>query len=90
MLNGRYLHAVDPFDRPVTIHPGTSAREIVEDEAVFDFNMLQTGHGDRNSLPNTVERVSAGYEAVPPMLPGCYPQALWQVRRGHRCRADGE
>ena len=64
---GRYLRQIDPYGRPVTIHPGTSAREIVEDQCVLDFDMLQTGHSDRRSLPNTVMRVTTGYAAEPPM-----------------------
>jgi hypothetical protein len=63
----RYLHAVDPFRRLVSIHPSSSGRETVEDDSVLDFNMLQTGHGDRNSLPNTVLRVTSGRAAEPTM-----------------------
>ena len=73
---GRYMRKIDPYRRPVTIHPGTSARDTVEDPAVLDFDMLQTGHGDRGSLPNTVAKVSRSYHTTPvmPVINGevCY------------------
>jgi len=73
---GFYLRRMDPFHRPITIHPGSSARHTVDDPSVLDFDMLQTGHGDRNSLPNTVKRVSEGYRTTPvmPVVEGevCY------------------
>ncbi|MBN2451246.1 MAG: DUF4038 domain-containing protein, partial [Lentisphaeria bacterium] len=40
---GRYLRSIDPWRRPVSIHPSTSARDTVADEGVLDFDMLQTG-----------------------------------------------
>jgi hypothetical protein len=51
---GRYLRAIDPFHRPVTIHPTQVGRDQVDDDSVLDFNMLQTGHGGLNSVPNTI------------------------------------
>ena len=39
----RYLHEIDPCGHPITIHPTDSARNTVEDPAVLDFDMLQTG-----------------------------------------------
>ena len=72
---GRYLRQIDRYRHPTTIHPGTSAREIVEDESVLDFDMLQTGHGDRRSLPNTVTRVTQG----------CARQPLMPVINGEVC-----
>ena len=72
----RYVRATDPFARPVTIHPSASGRECVEDASLLDFDMLQTGHGDRSSLPNTVKQVMASYRAEPvmPVVEGevCY------------------
>ena len=73
---GSYVREIDPYRRPVTIHPSTSARDTVADPSVLDFDMLQTGHGDRTSLPNTVRRVTEAYAAEPtmPVLDGevCY------------------
>ncbi len=67
---GRYLHAIDPYDRLVTIHPSNSARQVVEDQGILDLDMLQTGHGDRRSLPRTLKWVTEDYAAEPrmPML----------------------
>ena len=71
-----YLHSVDPFGHPVTIHPSDSARNVVTDASLLDFDMLQTGHGDRRSLPGTMELVTRSYEAQPrlPVINGevCY------------------
>jgi hypothetical protein len=71
-----YVRAVDPYGRPVTIHPSSSARQCVKDVSVLDYDMLQTGHGDRSSLPNTVKQVCISYRAAPrmPVVEGevCY------------------
>jgi len=64
---GAYVRQIDPYHHPVTIHPGNSARNTVEDESVLDFNILQTGHGDRNSIPNTVRLVNEAYTLTPTM-----------------------
>lgn len=64
---GRYVQEADPFDRLVTIHPTRRGREQVEDDSVLDFEMLQTGHGDRRSLPNTVQAVTDAYAEQPTM-----------------------
>jgi len=81
----RYVRSLDPWRRPVTIHPSTSARESVTDPSVLDFDMLQTGHGDRTSLPNTVRSVSRAYAAEPrmPVINGevCYEGIGGQCRQ---------
>jgi len=64
---GRYLRGVDPFHRPITIHPPRSGRRTVEDPAVLDFDMLQTGHSDRGSFGPTVETVTESVAAQPKM-----------------------
>lgn len=63
----RYVKAIDPFAHPVTIHPSSSARQCVADPALLDYDMLQTGHGDRSSLPNTVKQVRVSHRAAPRM-----------------------
>jgi hypothetical protein len=72
----RYVHSIDPHHHPVTIHPSSSARLCVDDPSVLDFDMLQTGHSDRQSVPNTIETVSRSIAASPkmPVLIGevCY------------------
>ena len=81
----RYVRATDPFHHPVTIHPSDSARNTVEDASVLDFDMLQTGHSDRASIPNTVKLVTASRAASPPMpvIDGevCYEGILEQSRQ---------
>ncbi len=81
----RYLRTIDPYGRVITAHPSETARESVTDPRVLDFDMLQTGHGDRKSIPNTVRRVTAEYAAEPrmPVINGevCYEGILaasWQ------------
>ncbi|PYV89835.1 MAG: hypothetical protein DMG05_12440 [Acidobacteria bacterium] len=73
---GKYVHRMDPFHHPVTIHPSDAARNTVEDPSVLDFDMLQTGHGDRTSIPNTVNLVTGSLSRAPkmPVLVGevCY------------------
>jgi len=72
----RYVRETDPAKHMITIHPSSSARVTVADPAVLDFDMLQTGHGDRASIPNTVESVIRSYKESPrmPVLVGevCY------------------
>jgi hypothetical protein len=72
----RYVRTVDPHHHPVTIHPSSSSRFCVDDASVLDFDMLQTGHSDRQSVPNTIETVNRSLTAIPkmPVLIGevCY------------------
>jgi len=63
---GRYLRKIDPYHHPVTVHPGTYAREYPDILEVLDFDMLQTGHGD-SSIGNTVFRVQQSYKGSPEM-----------------------
>jgi hypothetical protein len=64
---GRYVRSIDPYRRPITIHPSTSARATVDDPAVLDFDMLQTGHSDRRSIPNTIRLVTQSRDTAPAM-----------------------
>ncbi len=69
----RYVHSTDPYHHPVTIHNG---RSEVLDPAVLDFDMLQTGHNDRKSIPNTEDKITSAQLKTPriPVLAGevCY------------------
>ena len=62
-----YVHATDPYDHLVTIHPTQVGRDQVTDPDVLDLDMLQTGHGGQESVPNTVLQVTTGYERPPTM-----------------------
>jgi Protein of unknown function (DUF4038)/Domain of unknown function (DUF5060) len=64
---GRYVRSIDPYHRPITIHPSTAARVTVDDPTVLDFDMLQTGHNDRRSIPNTIRLVTQSRDATPTM-----------------------
>lgn len=63
----RYMREIDPFHRPITIHPTDLARNQVTDASVLDFEMLQTGHGDRASLMPTIAQIRASRAATPTM-----------------------
>ena len=72
----RYVRDTDAHRHPITIHPPNTSRECVEDVSVLNFDMLQTGHNDRESVPNTIESVQRSLAATPrmPVLIGevCY------------------
>ena len=82
----RYVRAVDGFGRLVTIHPSRSARETVDDPAVLDFDMLQTGHSDRRSLGNTVKSARDGY-ATDPVMPVINGEVCYEGI-GEACRQE--
>lgn len=63
----RYVRATDPFGRLITMHPSRSGRQVVTDDSVLDFDMLQTGHGDYRTIPRTIQQVTAGYALEPTM-----------------------
>ena len=60
---GAYVRELDPYSNPVTIHPSNmgASRDQVEDGSVIDFDMLQTGHGDRQCIPDTIRAVTKMY-----------------------------
>jgi hypothetical protein len=63
----RYVRSIDAHHHPITIHPSSAARECVDDPSVIDFDMLQTGHSDRASVPNTIETINRELAASPRM-----------------------
>jgi hypothetical protein len=63
----RFIHATDPFDRIVTIHPSGSARDTVTDPGVLDFDMHQTGHRPESGVGRVARRIRAAYGAEPTM-----------------------
>ena len=60
-----YLRSINGFDRPISTHPVTSARESVTDARLLDFEMQQTGHG----MPTAhhARRAWQGWRATPTM-----------------------
>jgi hypothetical protein len=81
----KYVRSIDPYHHAVTIHPTDNARNQVEDESVIDFDMLQTGHSDRKSIPNTENSITASLMKTPrmPVLAGevCYEGILEASRQ---------
>jgi hypothetical protein len=83
----RYLRAVNAFGRPVTVHPTglppLSGRLLYRDQGLLDFDMLQTGHGQREVLAPTIRALRASYAARPtmPVLNGevCYEALLGRI-----------
>jgi len=63
----RYVQQIDGFDNPITIHPGRFAHDEVEDPSALDIDMLQTGHGDRESVLNNAASVTAAVAHEPRM-----------------------
>ena len=67
----RYLRKTDPFHRLTSIHPTglgrLSARGAIDDVSLIDFDMLQTGHGQREVLPPTIETLRWSYDQQPTM-----------------------
>jgi hypothetical protein len=62
-----YVREVDPYRRLITIHPGQPGREQMSPPTLIDLEMLQTGHGDRKSLPNTVQSMIRAVGRTPAM-----------------------
>lgn len=63
----RFVRGTDPCHHPITIHPVSEGRDSVDDPSVLDFEMLQTGHGDRASIPPTVSTVIKARNREPVM-----------------------
>lgn len=68
----RYLCEIDPFKNLVTIHPQAifhmHGRSEIEDDSLIDFEMLQTGHFEREiTIKRTVKEITAAYARTPVM-----------------------
>jgi hypothetical protein len=78
----RFVRETDPYGRLLTVHPSPgdgcfSSYDIFPNDAsLFDFSMLQTGHWDRQSFPQTLAALQADLAREPrkPVLNGevCY------------------
>jgi hypothetical protein len=82
----RYVREIDPYHRLVTIHPGMDGREQMTSPEMIDFEMLQTGHNDRQSLPNTVESVRRAV-AREPVMPVINAEVCYEGI-GEACRQE--
>jgi hypothetical protein len=67
----RYARTINGFGRVITVHPTgiepLSGRLLFRDPSLLDFDMLQTGHGQREVLPPTIRALRASYTARPVM-----------------------
>jgi len=63
----RSMRRTDPYRRMITVHPSDTARHTVDDPSLLDFDMLQTGHSDRASIPNTLRLIRESRQAKPVM-----------------------
>jgi hypothetical protein len=61
----QYVRDIDPYRHPKTLHEGASARKLVEDPYLMDFDMPQTGHNDWLAK-NSVRLVSTLRATNPP------------------------
>jgi hypothetical protein len=77
----RTIRETDAFHRPMTIHPSPgvdayASIDVLPDVEQTDFQMLQTGHWDRGSLPATMDTVARTVALTPrrPVINGevCY------------------
>lgn len=53
-----YVGKIDAFHNLITIHPTQRGREQVDRPELMDFEMLQTGHGDMESVESTARIVT--------------------------------
>lgn len=81
----RYVRQLDPFQRPLTIHPTgigrLSARNAIKDLSLLDIDMLQTPHGEREAVPPTVRTMRESY-VDQPVLPVINGEAAYEMLNG--------
>ncbi len=83
-----YVRQIDPYHHAVSIHPSDMARNQLDDPSLIDFDMLQTGHGDRGSIPGTIKLVRAS-RAARPTMPTINAEVCYEGILG-TCFADVE
>jgi hypothetical protein len=78
----RFIRAIDPYRRPLTIHPTAirryTSRHATEDPSLLDFDLLQTPHGQGEAVPVTVGAVRESYGASP-LLPVIDGEASYEM-----------
>jgi len=64
-----YVHKIDPYDHPVTVHPCGLQNSVdqVEDLSVIDFEMQHTGHSGYKTLEHTVKTMRQTVAREPKM-----------------------
>jgi hypothetical protein len=74
----RYVRSLEPFGRPITIHPPNymdvkqGGHDQIDDRNLLDFDMLQTSHGTQNNYWHSVGaiRYARSLEPAMPVLVG--------------------
>ena len=63
----RYLRALDPAKRLLTVHPGPGSGRFrpIADMALLDFVLLQPGHSDWETLPQALEHLARARRDFP-------------------------
>jgi hypothetical protein len=78
----RSIRAVDPFHRPLTVHPTAikryTARHATDDPSLIDFDMLQTPHGQGEAAATTLKAVVDSY-ADQPRMPVIDGEAAYEM-----------
>ena len=84
----RYIRTTDPFHRLLTVHPTglhrMSSRNVTDDPALLDIDLLQTPHGMRDAVVETVKTVRQSYEDTPimPVINGEAAYEMLTVAKG--------
>jgi hypothetical protein len=73
----RYIRATDAFSNPVTVHPTRYGHDQVDDPALLDLDMLQTGHSGHPTLSRTVDMLNES-TAREPVLPVLVAEANYE------------
>lgn len=78
----RYIRATDPFRRPLTIHPTAinayTARHVVDDPRLLDFDFLQTPHDGPTAEVAAAQTVVQS-RAAAPALPVINGEASYEM-----------
>ncbi len=78
----RYIRNVDPFHRVLTVHPTglhrLSSRNVTDNPGLLDLDLLQTPHGTRGIVPDTVRNVRESYADFP-VLPVINAEASYEM-----------
>ena len=64
---GRYVKALDPFHRPLTLHSAQEICDLVQDEGLLDVNLIQPAHGGPETLVASVTQIQREYKHEPLM-----------------------
>lgn len=80
----RSIRAVDPWRRPLTVHPTAihafTARHVVDDPALLDFDLLQTPHdGPGMSVEAVTPQAVVHSRAAAPTLPVVNGEASYEM-----------